>query len=135
MPFFTKLFECAECGTLLDTDKDNQLIQVCNECGSTISNPIDNIQETLSIKFKQVGKSGDPYLKIKISDELYKKTMEWRQIKMVIDKSNDSYEKTVIDPISGQVVFHNKESLSEHTGRGSAKTNKSSTKGDDDAAI
>ena len=121
MPFFTKLFECAKCGTLLEVDNDSRLLQACNECGSTTSKPINDIQETMSIKIKPVGKSGDPVLKIKISDELHKETMEWRQIKMVIDKTNDSYEKTVIDPATDQVLYHNREPLSEHIGRGSAK--------------
>jgi len=73
------------------------------------------------LKVKQVGKTGDPCLKIKIADELFNKTKEWRQIKMVIDKVNNRYEKTVIDPKTDKILYHCNEALTEHTGRGSAK--------------
>jgi hypothetical protein len=121
MQFFTTLFECADCGSLLEVDQDSKMLLPCNECDSICSKPITDMQETMTLKVRKVGKSGDPCLQIKIKDELYKETKEWRQIKMVIDKTNDGYEKTVIKPTTDQVLYYCKEPLSEHTGRGSAK--------------
>ncbi|MFH0958046.1 MAG: hypothetical protein V1897_05005 [Pseudomonadota bacterium] len=121
MPFLSKLFECAQCGSLLDTDEESGLLKPCNECGATSSKPITAVKETVILKIKQAGAAGDPDLKIKIADEIYKEKMEWRQIKMSIDKKSDIYEKTVINPETDQVLYQNKEALSAHTGRGSAK--------------
>lgn len=130
MPFLTKLFECSECGAVLDTDEESGLLLPCNECGATCSKPITDVKETLILKIKQVGATGDPDLKIKVADDLYKDTMEWRQLKMSIDKKNDSYEKTVIDPETDKVLYHNEQALSSHTGRGSAKQKSKSTPDD-----
>jgi len=121
MPFLTKLFECSHCGTVLDTDEENGFLLPCSECGATSAKPITDIKETLILKIKQPGATGDPDLKIKIADDLYKEDMVWRQLKMSIDKINDSYEKTVINPETDEVLYHKTEALSSHTGRGSAK--------------
>ena len=121
MPFLTRLFECSECGAVLDTDEDSGLLLPCNECGATSYKPITDIKETLILKVKPVGASGDPDLKIKIADDLYKKDMKWRQFRMSIDRKTDSYEKTVINPETDEVLYRKKEALSSHTGRGSAK--------------
>lgn len=121
MPFLTVLFECLECGTVLDRDKGTGSLSPCSECGALSSKPITDIKETLILKIRQTGATGDPELKIKIADELYKESNEWRQLKMTIDKTSDSYEKTVIDPKTDEVLYHKKEPLSCHNGRGSAK--------------
>jgi hypothetical protein len=57
--------------------------------------------------------------------------MEWRQLKMSIDKKNHNYEKTVIDPETDKVLYHNEQALRSHTGRGSAKRKSKSTPDDD----
>ncbi|MGA2517958.1 MAG: hypothetical protein ABSG44_15580 [Thermodesulfobacteriota bacterium] len=131
MPFLTKLSECSECGAVLDTDEESGLLLPCNECGATCSKPITDVKETLILKIKQVGTTGDPDLRIKVADELYKDTMEWRQLKMSIDKKNHNYEKTVIDPETDKVLYHNEQALRSHTGRGSAKRKSKSTPDDD----
>ncbi len=120
MPFLQQLFECTECGTVLDTDEERGLLLPCRQCGATSSKPITDLKETLVLKIKPAGASGDPDLTIKIADDLYKKTNEWRQLKMSIDKKSDTYEKTVINPETDEVLYHNREPLSRHTGRGSA---------------
>jgi DNA-directed RNA polymerase subunit M/transcription elongation factor TFIIS len=119
--FLTQLYECSECGQVLQTDDDTDCLLPCSRCGATSSKPIKDIQERVTIKFKQVGATGSPDLRIKIADELYQETGEWRQIKMSVDKTNDDYEKTVINPETDEVLYHNREPLSHHTGRGSAK--------------
>lgn len=121
MPFLSKLFECSRCGAVLDTDEESGSLLPCTECGATLPKPITDIKETLILKIKQSGTTGDPALKIKIADELYKGNMEWRQLKMSTDKTNDNYEKTVINPETDEVLYHKKEALSSHIGRGSAK--------------
>jgi len=121
LPFLSKLFECSECGEVLETDEETHSLLPCGVCGATSSKPITDIKEILILKVRQSGATGDPDLKVKIADELYKETMEWRQLKMSIDKTNDCYEKTVIDPETDKVLYHNKEPLSSHKERGSAK--------------
>ena len=120
MPFLPKLFKCSACGTVVDTDQ-NGLLLPCKECGATTSKAITDIKESIIFKIKQVGATGDPELKIKIADELHKDTMKWRQLKMTVDKTSNIYEKTVIDPNTDEVLYHNQEPLTSHTGRGSAK--------------
>jgi len=129
MPFIPKLFECSECGSLLDTGEDSGLLLPCKKCGATSSKPINDIQETSIFKIRQVGATGDPDLTIKIADDFHKKTMKWRQLKMTIDKTNNSYEKTVINPNTEEVLYHNQEPLTSHTGRGSAKQKKAKKAG------
>ncbi|MEK9133364.1 MAG: hypothetical protein AAB333_00745 [Pseudomonadota bacterium] len=80
-----------------------------------------DLKETLVLKVKAKGASGDPDLRVKIADDLHRETNEWRQLKMVIDKKSDTYEKTVINPETDEVLYYQKEPLSRHTGRGSAK--------------
>lgn len=121
MPFLAKLFECSKCGAVIDRDEENDSLLPCGECGGTSFMPITDIKEALTLKVKQTGTTGDPDLTIKIADDLYRKDMEWRQLKMSIDKTNDSYEKTVINPETDEVLYYKKEPLSSHTGRGSAK--------------
>lgn len=121
MAFLTPLYECSECGQLLETDDDSGSLLPCSRCGARSPKPITDMKEKTTIKFKQVGATGDPDLKMKIADEFYRETGEWRQIKMSIDRTNDYYEKTVINPETDEVLYYKKEPLSRHTNRGSAK--------------
>jgi hypothetical protein len=83
------------------------------------------------LKIKREGTSGNPDLRVKICDDLFKKQMEWRKVKMSIDKQNNVYEKTVINPETDEVRYHKKEALTSHTGRGSAKHKSKSTSGNE----
>jgi predicted nucleic acid-binding Zn-ribbon protein len=121
MPFIPKLLECSECGTILDTDDENGLLLPCKDCGATTSKANTDIKQSIIFKIKPAGATGDPELKIKIADDFHKDTKKWRQLKMSIDKTNNIYEKTVIDPNTDEVLYHNQEPLSSHTGRGSEK--------------
>ena len=40
MPYMSKLFECEECGTLLEMDQGNESLLPCNECDSKFSKQI-----------------------------------------------------------------------------------------------
>ncbi|MGB3222550.1 MAG: hypothetical protein WBB23_07095 [Desulforhopalus sp.] len=129
MPFLKKMFECSNCNALLSTDKETSSLLPCSECGTNSPRPINDIKETLVIKVRPSGATGGPDLRIKIADDFHKDTMTWRQLKMSINKVDDVYEKTVINPETDEVLYHNKEPLSSHKGRGSAK-NKSKDSGD-----
>ena len=131
MPFIHQLFECTECGAVLETDEERKLLLPCGQCGATTSKPITDLKETFALKVKPANASGAPDLTVKIADDLYKKTNEWRQLKMSIDKKNDIYEKTVINPETDEVLYYNREPLSHHTGRGSAKRITNGTSGKD----
>jgi len=124
MAFLTQLFECFVCGALLERDEESGALLVCGECGSTLSRPITGIKEKITFKVQQSGTKGNPDLEVKIADEFYRENNEWRQIKMSINRNDDHYEKTVINPNTDEVLYHNSEPLSQHTDRGSAKQKK-----------
>lgn len=128
MAFLTQLFECSDCAALLERDEASGALLVCGECGSTLSRPITGIKEKITFKVRQLGIKEDTDLEIKIADEFYREKSEWRQIKMSINKNDDHYEKTVINPKTDEVLYHNSEPLSQHTGRGSAKRKKLNNK-------
>jgi predicted nucleic acid-binding Zn-ribbon protein len=130
MPFLQQMFECAECGAILGTNENNEL-SICKECGSASFQPITGIKEQLKFIAKKTGASGKPDFEVKIADDLHKKTNEWRQLKMTIDRINDLYEKRVINPETDEELYYNKEPLSCHQGRGSAKQKSKNTDGND----
>lgn len=121
MPFLQKMFECSVCGTILNIDENSGSWLPCSKCRSTSLKPITDIKEQLLFRAKATGTPGKPDLEIKIADDLHKDTSEWRQLKMTIDRISDSYEKKVINPETDEELYSNKEPLSHHQGRGSAK--------------
>ena len=121
MDFLSRLYECTMCGMVLTCTEDAEKDITCPVCGLTPCIPITDIREELKFKAKPHGKTGRPELEITIKDELHKDTNELRQIKMIVDRGHNDWEKTVIDTVSGDERYHKKEPLSDHINRGSAK--------------
>lgn len=53
--------------------------------------------------------------------ELFKKENRMVKKSRLIDKENNWYEETIVDPKTGDVIHETKEKLSDHYGHGSAK--------------
>jgi DNA-directed RNA polymerase subunit RPC12/RpoP len=121
MAFLSRLYECTMCGAVRTWTGDTEEDITCPECGSKYFNAINDIKEELKFKAKPHGKTGRPELEITIKDELYKDTNELRQIKMIVDRGHNDWEKTVIDKNSGKERYHKKEPLFSHINRGSTK--------------
>lgn len=113
MPFLKTLYECGQCGEVLDR-KESSSFGSCSVCGCSNALPIDDIKETLVFKVKESGATGKPSIQVKIYDDFHRNTQEWRQVKMSINRQNDAYHKIVINPKTDEVIYENEEPLSKH---------------------
>lgn len=103
----------------------------CRNCGSTERTLRLHAEDSihLSIKEQARGKVINDSLRSKdrvrrefiVGDEQHRQTGKWYRKERTIDRDNDQYKETIVDPESGEVVHHCEESLSRHRGRGSAK--------------
>ena len=57
----------------------------------------------------------------RFGDSLHRNSGKWMKLRRVIDRDNDWYEETVINPETGNVIHDCNEPLSAHRGHGSAK--------------
>lgn len=102
----------------------------CPECGSTARTITVTILEELTAYEAWSTQRRNPDLKS--ADKVRQRDflgyeMSRRLGRMVhkvrsIDRDADRYLETVTDPISGEVIHHCEEPLSQHTGHGSAKS-------------
>ena len=121
MKFLSHLYECTLCGIVFTWTGETGENITCSECGSKSCIPMTDIREGLKFKAKPHGKAGRPELEITIKDEFHKDTNELRQIKMIVDRGHNNWEKTVITADSGEERYYKKEPLSDHVNRGSSK--------------
>ncbi|WP_411387076.1 hypothetical protein [Pseudomonas sp. MPB03] len=90
------------------------------EISDTVVSPV---VEMVDAKLKQPSLSGKKKLRfhLKSGQELSVRLGRYVNKERVLDKDNDRYLETVTDPLTGEVLRHCDEPLSEHQGRGSAK--------------
>lgn len=119
---------CGECGTvLLDETARTSVREPCPECGSncrTIAIELVDyvhIHEQLEVKQKRKGYK-KPIHEELTGDDFTHSTGRFSSKTRVIDRLNDRYYEYVVDQQTGDVLRHCDEKLSEHYGRGSAKT-------------
>jgi len=62
-----------------------------------------------------------PRIEFVEGDDLHRDFGRWMKLSRQIDRENDRYRETVVDPKTGRVVHECDEPLSEHRGHGSAK--------------
>ena len=120
---------CMSCGEKLDNSYNLNPNKPCPKCGSKKRNitltTSDSVEEHDCIK----GKVKDPRYpskkKVRLEffqgDDKRKSDGKWMIKERLIDKDNDKYKETVIDPETGEIVHHCEEPLSEHVGHGTAK--------------
>jgi len=119
---------CAQCESVLNespgTAPENRL--PCPQCGATsriykvlIQDTIE-VKSSLSLKARH-GTSGKPFLETKSGDSFFHKAQKWVHRVMRIDRDNDHYCETVVDPHTNELIHKCEEPLSKHQGRGNAK--------------
>lgn len=109
------------------SNKPFELRGPCPKCGSRSRHFKVLIQSKLFIKSKlrikgKRGGKGKPFLESIKGDDLFRKLGKWMKFERIIDQENDRYREIITDPDTGKIVHKCEESLSKHTGRGSAKS-------------
>ena len=132
---------CSDCGEPLPLElASSREKPPCASCGSTARTIMVTVEDTITLHEKIGWETNDPNLP---SRKKQKKTRvegiagsEWSDSlqKMVhkerlIDRKNDRYREVVKDTKTGDVIHEVDEPLSQHTGHGSAKSQKASTSG------
>jgi hypothetical protein len=81
------------------------------------------IKEQLKTKFKDPAWRSSEKVRSEqvVGDDYWRARGKWTKLKRIIDRDNDSYSKTIIDPQTGEVILSVEHPLSEHRGHGSAK--------------
>lgn len=133
--------KCSNCGEPLSLELvSSREKPPCASCGSTARIIMATVEDTITLHEKTGWEANDPNL---LSRKKQKKTRvegvtgsEWsdRLRKMVhkerlIDRKNDRYREVVKDTQTSDVIHEVDEPLSQHTGHGSAKSQKASTNG------
>lgn len=116
--------------TLIDEDLDglDGTRVPCPECGSTGRRFGEHVECAVraglrlkrGIKRRRDG-DGKPYREEVDGDDFWRAKQKWTQLTRIIDRENDWYSETVVDPQSGEVVHRREEPPSAHRGHGSAK--------------
>jgi hypothetical protein len=116
---------CGKCNTPPEARKP------CPHCGSTsraFSVTLESKVEfhsSLSYKAKRGGK-GKPFIEGIRGESLFRKLKRWMRLERVIDREHDHYKEVVTDPETGEEIHRCEEPLSQHTGHGDDKKNRSS---------
>ncbi len=111
---------CSDCGEQLDAQAG-----ACPRCGSrhrTVHVTAGVRTEALALARLQQKRRGcsKPIREVKAGDEIYRETGERRRLVRVIDREHDRYYERIED-LSGDVIRHIDEPLSQHRGHGYAK--------------
>lgn len=76
------------------------------------------------LAFKGRHESGrKPFLEGKSGDSFSHKAQKWVRRAMRIDRENNRYSETVVDPSRQEIIHKCEEPFSDHRGHGSAKKN------------
>ncbi len=81
------------------------------------------IHTDLGLKHKRAGVKR-PISEQKHHDSFSTKFRRWMRRSLVVDRENNRYTETVVDPETGETIHHRDEALSDHQGHGSAKASK-----------
>ncbi len=123
--------KCLKCKQVLDEPSDIAETErkPCPVCGSLSRHFEQKIEEGVPIHDcldtkARHAESGKSFKEIRVGDSLSRKTKKWMDYKRIIDRENDWYEETVIDPETGEVIHRCAQPLSKHRGHGSVKQKK-----------
>ena len=126
--------KCSTCGHILPSETASSKEEIpCSKCGSIqkdITVSVEGVEEKVplhdcvrgKVKDKTMPSKDNPRVDFITGDDLRKKDNKWMKKSRTIDKDNNLYKETVIDPKTNEVVHHCEESLSDHQGHGSAKS-------------
>lgn len=116
---------CVRCdATLTDINSNDPL--VCSKCGPSARHFSLTINETVvarsTVGLKALhGGSGKPFFLLKSGASFFRNAEVWCEREIIVDRENDRYKETVINPETGEIVHFCDEPLSQHHGHGSAK--------------
>jgi len=121
--------ECSDCHELLDESYQPPNQKGCPRCGSlrrTIQ--VGAILSTMvGFHAKASWRTGDrkrgkPLRWGVTGDDLHSESGRWNKLERTFDRIMDLYYEHIVDGETGVVIRHCVEKLSEHIGRGSAKS-------------
>ena len=124
---FEKKVTCNGCDYIGSEDfRNTDHTHTCPRCGSTnihleimLSAKV-RVHERLVVKARHSGQK-KPFKEVVSGADLDRKSGKWMEKRRVIDRDNDSYEETVVNPVTGKTIHKCRENLSKHRGHGSAK--------------
>lgn len=120
---------CKDCNHQLDETLESRKDTPCPKCGSTQRYMNISVIEGVNIYDSSKAQAKNPNYPSK-NKVRWETSTGWeyshRLQKMVyktrtIDKEDNKYQETVIDPDTKEVIHHCEEPLSDHVGHGSAK--------------
>ena len=125
---------CSDCGSELNDEKDSR--SPCENCGSTKRTFHCSLTCTvtanayLKMKHKEFdvnwkGKKHKAARETTIGDDYQRKSGLWMKIRMIVDRKNNCYKKTLTNPKTGVIVYHSEEPLSDHVNRGAGRKKES----------
>ena len=124
---FEKKATCNDCGYIGSEDFQNtDGTHTCPRCGSAnihleiIVSAGVRVHERLAVKARHSAQR-KPFKEVVSGEDLDRKSGKWMEKRRVIDRDNDNYEETVVNPVTGKTVHECRENLSKHRGHGSAK--------------
>mgnify|MGYP005867416241 CR=1 FL=1 len=119
---------CAQCKAVLDEAPQTAPVSrwPCPNCGSLARSYHVLIQVNAEARGSlgqkaRHGATGKPFLEQKSGDSFFHKAQRWVYRIMRIDRDNDLYSETVVDPATNEIIHRCEEPLSKHQGHGSAK--------------
>lgn len=120
---------CKDCHLQLDEELASSASYPCPKCGSTKKYMNASITDGIGLYDSWEAQAKDPRYpgKRKIRWETFVGWERCHKLQSMvyktrtIDRSNDTYQETVTDPRTGEIIHHCEEPLSKHFGHGSAK--------------
>lgn len=118
---------CEKCGTVLEESQSlpPEQREPCPNCGSTarhfhltVTDKVE-VHGSVSLKATHEGQK-KPFRKGKYGHDLFRKTGQWNEREMTVDRDDNRYRERISDPETGRTIRDVDEPL-DHRGRGSAK--------------
>lgn len=120
MEVSSQKWSCGDCGTELQVSADEQSRQLCPSCGSFRRTAHLLIQESLAIddhlKIHAKHREGGKKIMREVieGDDFHRNTKRWNVMRRIIDRTNNWYEEIFKDKVTGEVLHHTAEPLTEH---------------------
>lgn len=117
-----------DCGAVDQPDAADGTRTPCAACGSTAQQVRLLIEDSVSLHpdLRIAVREGDPgrvkpHLIVQTGEPLSHRLGRWVHRTRRIDRKNDQYEETIIDPVTGEEIHRDAAPLSEHQGHGDAR--------------
>lgn len=117
---------CLNCKAIL-YESSEELRQPCPVCGGISRLCPESVEDTLYVfdGLRMKGKRGGvgrPYFDVRSGASYFRATGQWHHLERLIDHENDRYVETIRVLLTGELLSHVDEPLSEHLGHGSDKS-------------